>query len=189
MTADRADNERHLDKWLRFSPPSFALFRAERRRLCHCCAGSWCLVVVAGATLIAGDGSSTDNEKSARRSVGASCVEYAVYCREKVALAMCGFVVLLFGSARCVEKEREQVWVTTLKIHFPIFRRTKPRCQVNAVARRHSYELIPMPLYRRVPIQTGSHAIMRHSWPPRHICGPQRHLAINSTCPLLPVIA
>lgn len=146
MTADRADNERHRDEWLRFSSPSFALFRAERQRLCHCCAGSWCLVVVAVATLIAGDDSSTDKGRSTRRSVGASCAEYAVYCREKVALAMCGSVALLFGSVRCVEKERKQVWVTTLKIHFPIFRRTKPRCQVHAFERRHSYELISMPL-------------------------------------------
>ena len=106
VTADRADYERKRDEWLRFSPPS-SLFRAERQRLCHCCFGRWRVVVIAGATLIAGTGSSTENGESAGRSVVASRAEYVVYSWEKVALVTYGSVVLLFGFARCMGKQCE----------------------------------------------------------------------------------
>jgi hypothetical protein len=66
VTADRADYERQCDERSRFGPPSFFLSCAEGKRLCHCCAGSWKVVVIAGIT---GTGSNADYEDVVRRFV------------------------------------------------------------------------------------------------------------------------
>lgn len=72
------------------------------------------------------------NGESARKVVGASCAEYAVRCRERLTLAMYGFLVLLCGFARRVKREQEQVWASILKFHFTGLRRPKQSRQVNA---------------------------------------------------------
>lgn len=73
VTADRADYERQCHERSRFGPPSFFLSRAEGKRLCHCCAASWKVVVVVGSKSVAGAGSSTDKEK-VREKIGRSYV-------------------------------------------------------------------------------------------------------------------
>jgi hypothetical protein len=74
VTTDGADYEWQCDERSRFGPPSFFLSRAEGKRLCHCCAGSWKVVVVAGPMLIAGTGSNADYEDVVRGLVRFRCV-------------------------------------------------------------------------------------------------------------------